>query len=169
MPLPSFKLFPIRASEWILPPHLRHLVLGASFLLQGAPGGTYMPYPVLEESEKGGASRRRWRKFSTDLPLKLQSVQSVLLIQCNILLCMSLEFFHLATKILQLFNRPSQCKPPSSSWNYPSTLCSSWVFLWIPQVNGIVCCLSYCDWLISLLTISFHFIYCCKWQVFFHF
>jgi len=47
------------------------MVLGRLLLLLGAPGGTHVTHPVLEESDKGGASRHRWRKFSPALPLKV--------------------------------------------------------------------------------------------------
>jgi len=43
---------------------------GGSFFLQGTPG-TQKQHPVSEESEKGGGSRHKWRKFIPALPLTL--------------------------------------------------------------------------------------------------
>ena len=50
----SFKLFAIRASEWVFPPQPRRPVLGRLLPSARIPGGTHMPHPGLEESEKGG-------------------------------------------------------------------------------------------------------------------
>ena len=60
LPFPSFKLFPIRASEWIFPLQSRPPVLGRLLPSAGIPGGTHMPHPGLEESEKGGTLKHRW-------------------------------------------------------------------------------------------------------------
>ena len=142
---------------------------GGSFLLQGAPGGTHTPHPVLEESKKGRVSRHRWREFSPALPLKLWSVRSVLLTQCTVFFSTSLERFHPATKIVQSLNRPSLCQSPPSSWttlllsaslSFPSDTsrkgnCSVFVLLWLAYFT-----LS--DYL------QLHS-YCCKWQDNIHF
>ena len=76
-------------------------VPGVSLLLSAGSPWWY-PHATLSsmESEKGGASRHRWRKFSPALPLKLWNVQSVLLTQCPLLCSKSPEFFHPAIKIL---------------------------------------------------------------------
>lgn len=124
----------VGASEWITPFIQGPKYWGSSFLLQGAPG-TQEQHPVSEESEKGGGSRHKWRKFIPALPLTLWSVQSVLLTQCTMLFSTSLEFSILPLKscnhwtdtpCVNLFPGLGSTLLFSASLNFPFDMAGKW-------------------------------------------